>query len=649
MRNKVIIILLFFSVFVLTSCQKNSERNLYISFQKEFKRVEIYDKNIPDNYQIIDFKNYAELFDQVIYDESLTGSYLPLIWDDNTYDSYGIAAYVGDPRYENDGAQEAVTVIASVLSATQIDLDKRTLDRNYVSELISFYSETEKVVLNNPAGSSKTTSMWYMLYPAILFTQVSILYPEELTLRAAALENIESWYQAYLVMYNDGNPDFDVTGFDFTTMQSYKNGIWKEPDCAVGISLLLYYGYKICAKEEYLEAALGAMDYQDSFFGSPMYEAIYYFAPTLAAYYNSKYGKNYQIGKILNEIFDGNSIPRGGWGSIVGKWGNYNVTGLMGSITDGGGYAFAMNTFLAAYAISSLPKYDARYASSIGKWILNLASNSRYFFPEYSDSNNQSAPLNQKAMSFIQETNGVVPYEGIRKSSNSKTPWFGGDPTAYGWAETDFSLYSGAHIGLLASIFEETDIEAILKIDLNKSDFLNKSYPTYLLYNPYSETKEVTYTVNSSTKVDLYDSVTKKVIARDVESSTKLSIAAFDSLVIVELPKDAGISFEDGNYYVNNKFIATSEATIQVINYLNNDEVSGKFQIKIALLSNYPDDKIKKIEVAINKGKEIEFTDPNKLLFSTQEIGYGGSNFTITVYFESGLIDSAELRLLLKK
>jgi len=179
--------------------------------------------------------------------------------------------------------------------------------------------------------------------------------------------------------------------------------------------------------------------------------------------------------------------------------------------------------------------------------------------------------------------------------------------------------------------------------------FLNKSYPTYLLYNPYSETKEVTYTVNSSTKVDLYDSVTKKVIARDVESSTKLSIAAFDSLVIVELPKDAGISFEDGNYYVNNKFIATSEATIQVINYLNNDEVSGKFQIKIALLSNYPDDKIKKIEVAINKGKEIEFTDPNKLLFSTQEIGYGGSNFTITVYFESGLIDSAELRLLLKK
>lgn len=647
--KKLLIVLLIISLSLLTACNKNTERDLDFTFQKAFRRVELYSKNIPENYRLIDYKSYARDFDELVYDASLTGSYLPLIWDDETYDSYGIAAYVGDPRYNDDGAQEAVTMIASVLSATQIGIDKSNVQgRNYVLELLAFYSETEKVILNNPAGSSKTTSMWYMLYPAILFTQVSMLYPEEESIREAALENIASWYQAYLVMDNSGDPNFDVTGFDFTNMQSYTNNVWKEPDCAAGISLLLYYGYLLTGSEDYLSAALSAMDYLDSFFGSPLYEAIYYFAPTLAAFYNTKHGKNYQIGSMLNEIFDGNSIPRGGWGSIIGKWGDYDVTGLMGSITDGGGYAFAMNTFLAAYAMSSLPKYDSRYASSIGKWILNLCSNSRYFFPEYSDTNNQSGPLNSKAIDFIEATGGVVPYEGIRKSSHSKSPWIGGDPTNYGWAETDFSLYSGAHIGLLASIIEETDVEAILKIDLNKSDFLSTSYPTYLLYNPYPETKEVTYLINSSERVDLYDSITKKVLARNVQTSTKLSIPANDSLVIVEIPVAADIRFEDGNYYVGDSFIATSEATVQVLNYLNNDEVYKKFRIRIASTSTFPEDKLEKIEVVINKNKKMDFDEPNDLFFSVREIGHGATNFLITVYYESGLTDSTEVRLLLK-
>ena len=45
-------------------------KEIFISpFKKNSKGLKFM-INIPDNYQIIDFKNYAELFDQVIYDES---------------------------------------------------------------------------------------------------------------------------------------------------------------------------------------------------------------------------------------------------------------------------------------------------------------------------------------------------------------------------------------------------------------------------------------------------------------------------------------------------------------------------------------------------------------------------------------------------
>ena len=43
---------------------------------------------------------------------------------------------------------------------------------------------------------------------------------------------------------------------------------------------------------------------------------------------------------------DGCQNPNGryGWGVMAGRWGDYDVSGLQGSILDGGGYAFFMNS-----------------------------------------------------------------------------------------------------------------------------------------------------------------------------------------------------------------------------------------------------------------------------------------------------------------
>ncbi len=635
-------------VVILTGCSvgRSNQMTKEAEYQKEIARVSRYESNIPSNYKFFEYKDRALKLDELMFNKNATGQYLPLIWEDSTYQSFGIPAYVGDGRMHKDGAQEAVTAIAAVLSATLLGVDKSNQNGiNYVEQLSAFYSREEKVVLNNPSGNSETTSMWYLLYPAILFTQVSLHYPEETELRAQALSNIESWYQAYLVMREENS--FDYTGFNFMTSEPYKNGIWTEPDSAAGIALLLYYGYELTGNQEYLDASIYCIQYLSEYFGSPLYEALLYFGPYLAAMYNAKFETNIDIEDMINDVLNGNSIPRGGWGSMVGSWGDYSMNGLMGSTSDGGGYAFAMNTFTAAYAISPVAKYDTRYASSLGKWYLNVIGNSRYFFADQTNLENQSIARSEKAMEFNKAVNSIVPYEGIRKSQNSKTPWFGGDPTVYDWAETDFSLYSGAHIGAMASIVDETNVEAILKIDLNKADLFAQDFNTYLMYNPYSEDKKVVYQKTSTETIDLYNSITNEFIARDVLGEQEISIPAEDSVVIVELPAGSIVEHIGRVYQVDGKVIAADSVSAVITNYNNNDTVSSKFKLNLECVSTQENDAIKEIKVTVNDEEKI-YSSTNELNFSVKELGSGSKTFYVEVTMESGLQDKTDIRLLLQ-
>jgi hypothetical protein len=53
-----------------------------------------------------------------------------------------------------------------------------------------------------------------------------------------------------------------------------------------------------------------------------------------------------------------------------------------------------------------------------------------------------------------------------------------------------FSVYSSAPIGVLGAIVEKTDVEGILQLDCNATDFYApRPYPVYLYYNPYNESR----------------------------------------------------------------------------------------------------------------------------------------------------------------
>ena len=198
---------------------------------------------------------------------------------------------------------------------------------------------------------------------------------------------------------------------------------------------------------------------------------------------NAQRNTDYNIDNLLGDVFNGSSIPRGGWGSIVGTWGDYNMNGLMGSTTDGGGYAFSMNTFAAGYALSSLAKYDTRYAKAMGIWYLNVSSNARYFFSGETDPSNQSASADKAAKEFIEISKDAVPYEGIRRSGNSKNTMDRRRSHCLWWANTDLSIYSGAHIGLFASVVDKTDVDKILKINCNAMEAdPGYAYGSYIIH-----------------------------------------------------------------------------------------------------------------------------------------------------------------------
>lgn len=632
-------------ILISTIACQSQEKEVVISYDKQIGRVNQFKTELPENYQIIDFKARALAYDQLVYNFDQKGTFLPLIWEDTTYDTYGIAAYVGDYRNGQDGTQEAVTSIAAVLSASLLGIDKSNQDgRNYVDALNVFFNEEEGVVINNPSGNSRNISMWYMIYPAILFTQVSLQYPSEITLRDNTIKTIESWYKAYEVMHNLNS--YDYTGYNFLTNQPYKNNIWTEPDSAVGISLLMYYGYQLTGLEKYKLAALNTMEYIDkTYTGSPMYEILLYFAPYLASLYNQSYGTNFDVNRLFNLVFNGNSIPRGGWGMLNDNYNGFAVSGLMGSITDGGGYAFSMNSFAAAFIMAKTAKYDTRYASSIGKWLNHLISNSRYFFPDYAKDENETMFISEfanEAQSFNLVANNIFPYEGIRKSGSSKTPWFGGDPTVYGWAKTDFSIYSGASIGMLGSLYEKTDQEGILKIDLNSGDFFNQDYPTYLLYNPHQQNKTVTYKVKSN-GVDLYNSVTDEVIHKNVTGEIEITISKGSSVVIIELPKDSTLERNDTSVIVDGNIIHTYQATLNVISPKNNQEVSSKFTLELNTFMTNKNDEIDYYEVIIDG--VIKRYEENKFEVSASS---GGKTITIRAYTKKGLFDQTTLRINIK-
>jgi hypothetical protein len=85
-----------------------------------------------------------------------------------------------------------------------------------------------------------------------------------------------------------------------------------------------------------------------------------------AARMNAETGTQYNIEKFVNWSF--NKGPLREWGTIVGNWGGFDASGLVGEARDSGNdYAFQLNGVQQAAALIPMVRYDKRFARAIRK------------------------------------------------------------------------------------------------------------------------------------------------------------------------------------------------------------------------------------------------------------------------------------------
>ena len=99
----------------------------------------------PNNYYMRDWKKVEAGYDNMVFNSSLRGQYLPLIFDRNStvnfpaQKSFGIQSYVGT---YSPLQGEAINVLPAVISATLAGIDKSNQSgRNYVLECREYFNK----------------------------------------------------------------------------------------------------------------------------------------------------------------------------------------------------------------------------------------------------------------------------------------------------------------------------------------------------------------------------------------------------------------------------------------------------------------------------------------------------------------------------
>ena len=551
MKKISFIILLLTLLAVLYSCSPQTwEPVAQISLPRIDQMSEL-----PQPLKIIDWKKKAIRFDSLVFNFKNNALYGSLIWLDSArrnFDqvTFGLYTVIGDarqgPKNNNGEFHEALTSLNSLLSAGLMKIDKtRQNGFNYVKMAQNYFNRDNhwNIVMNNTnssvamLGGGYGRDWWYDVYPNVLYYGVSALFPDVENTKFIQRSIAEQFFKADSVL----NGNYDYSYFDYSRMKGMRNNIPWQQDAAGGHAWVLYSAYWKFGDKRYLQGAESAIQALVNQKESRFYEVLLPFGAYTAGRLNAEQGTDYDVTGLLNNIFDGCQSKDGryGWGIIAEKWGDYDVYGLQGSITDGGGYAFFMNSVAITWPLVSMVKYQPQYARAIGKYMLNVVNASRLFYPDQIDEKNQWLP------ELKDLTSGIIGYEGLRKADDLNNPTLKGiSPVAIGdgpkWVagqpkESMFSLYSTSIAGIFGAIVNNTGVEGILALDCNATDFYAENkFPVYLYYNPYEETKTVTYL--SDNNIDLFDIISKKYMAKGERGNVSISLPAREAALIVILP-----------------------------------------------------------------------------------------------------------------
>ena len=507
--------------------------------------------NIPSPYEMRDWKRVTLGYDSLVFDFSRQGDYLPLVsWMTNTvnypaHQSIYLHTVVGTPY---PFSSEAINVIPAIVSASSVGIDKTTHNGyNWVLFCEEFFNKRpeENVYLNHPVSQSGD-DWWYSTMPNIFFYQLNSIYPGTGDFDYQFTSVADQWLKAVITMGGSSAPwsipDMNYRGWYLSTMTPYEEGV-HQPEAAGAIGWLLYHAFHQTGQNKYRIGAEWALEFLSGWPSNPSYELQLSYGAYTAARMNAELGTEYDIEKIINWCFDVGPLRQ--WGAILGKWGVYDVYGLIGE-ADGSDYAFAMNTFEQIGALVPLVRYDDRFARAIGKWVLNASNACRLFYPNYLSDLNQD----NWTWAHTYDPNSYIAYEAMRQKANG-FPYATGDAIDGGWGLTNLALYGSSHVGILGGIIDTTNVAGILRLDLLKTDYYHdQAYPSFVYYNPYNEEKIVEINTGEGT-YDLYNAVNNQIISSGVSGIVSITLAADAAALVVILPAGGTISYEQDKMLVN--------------------------------------------------------------------------------------------------
>ncbi|MEJ2634013.1 MAG: T9SS type A sorting domain-containing protein [Calditrichia bacterium] len=523
---------------------------LLFSQQVNIPRIDLM-PDMPDSNRYImrDWRRVALDYDSLVFDLNRTGDYLPLIWlnyhpvNYPGHNSFGLHTVVGTNALESS---EAINVLPAVISASLAGIDKSIQNGyNWVLMCEEYFNKANGagVYLNHPTGSN-WDDWWYDTMPNLFFYQLYSLYPNIGDFAAQFISVADRWESALRKMNGSTTPwavpYMNYRAFDLMKMTPLAADP-REPEAAGALGWMLYNAFAETGNPEYRIGAEWCLEFLSNWSTNPSYELQLPYGACAAARMNAELGTAYNVEKLVNWCFTTSGNVRD-WGAIVGNWGGYDCSGLIGEVSSND-YAFIMNTFEQAGALVPMVRYDERFAAAIGKWMLNAAAAARLFYTNYLPDVNQDS----EEWSHLYDPRSAIAHEALHKynpSNLSVTPYATGDAIRGNWGETNLALYGSSHVGIFAGIIDTTNIPMILRLDLLKTDYFRQAaYPTYLYYNPYETEKTVNMEIAEG-PCDIYDAVTNAFLETGANTATSIVVPAKGAVVAVLTPAGGNISYD---------------------------------------------------------------------------------------------------------
>lgn len=573
---------------------------------------------IPSNFGIVDYRTIANNYDLLTFNRfpspllrptgvNLAGSStVPLVNALINIETFQLKPFV--LSIDSSPVGQSVASFPALVSSsllgknmTAAKINGESTSRNLVRMIKRNFHGNSGLFGNYPDGyGGLGNSFWYDLMPNIYAMQVNSLYSTRTaeTGSSAGEVSLDSLnFQMADVIYNMSNylrsipggsstrPNFNVKAVKVVKrapvqFSAVVNDPYPEPDAAAGVAILGLMAYERWRAPQHLQMAVWGLNFLDSYVGNPYFEHLMPYGALAAARMNSEYDYNYKLHRALENCFSVSSVrqdhgalsssSKAGVGG--GLWGQYPVDGLWGPRGPNSGYYNGMahfkNSILQAVTLAPISRYNTSYSKALGRYMLNVASNAKFFFPLYLPPS--SFFQDEQTLQYINSHDPImkisVPYESVRHEFLDHVqvihePYAKGDAVQYGWAQTDLSYYSGAETGYLGASLTVTSNPYILQWDLLKTDFNHpKAFPTYLIYNPHLSTQMVTIDMSKirseygsvfeiNRVYHLYDSVSDTWVGSGLSSSNPtINIPADSSMILVVVPAGASPSIVNGKH-----------------------------------------------------------------------------------------------------